>query len=73
MIYAKNRAGLITACRALDRVLIWNHFVVPMWYTPYDRVARWDRFSHPETLPKYSVGFPGVWWWDEEKARKVVT
>ena len=73
VIYAKNRAGLVTACRALDRVLLWNHFVVPMWYVPYERVARWDRFSHPETLPKYAVGFPSVWWWDEEKAQKVAT
>ena len=73
VIFAKNRAGLVAACRALDRVLLWNHFVVPMWYSPNERIARWDRFSHPETLPKYSVGFPSVWWWDEEKAKKVVT
>jgi len=73
VIYAKNRADLVTSCRALDRVLLWNHFVVPMWYTPKERIARWDRFSRPETLPKYSVGFPSVWWWDEEKAQKVAT
>ncbi len=73
VIYAKNRAGLVAACKALDRVLLWNHFVVPMWYIADERVARWNRFSHPETLPKYSVGFPSVWWWDEEKAQKVAT
>jgi len=73
VIYAKDREDLVAATRALDRVLLWNHFVVPMWYVPYERVARWDRFGRPDILPKHAVGFPSVWWWDEEKARKVVT
>ena len=34
------------------------------------RVARWDRFSHPEPLPEYASGFPTIWWWDEAKAAK---
>jgi microcin C transport system substrate-binding protein len=34
-------------------------------------VARWDRFGRPDKLPDYSIGFPGIWWWDEEKAKKV--
>lgn len=71
IIYAKDRQGLITACKALDRVLIWSHYVVPMWFIPYERVARWDRFGRPDKLPDYSVGFPTIWWWDEEKAKKV--
>jgi microcin C transport system substrate-binding protein len=36
-----------------------------------NRVARWDRFSHPEPLPTYSDGFPTLWWWDADKAAKV--
>jgi len=71
IIFAENRKGLIAACKALDRVLIWNHFVVPMWYIPYERTARWDRFGKPDKLPDYSTGFPSIWWWDEERARKV--
>jgi microcin C transport system substrate-binding protein len=71
IIYAPDRARLITACKALDRVLLWHHFVVPMWYIAYERTARWDRFGRPETLPDYSLGFPTIWWWDEEKAKKV--
>ena len=71
IIFAKDRAGLVAACKALDRVLMWNHYVVPMWYIPYERTARWDRFGRPEKLPDYYVGFPTVWWWDEEKAKKV--
>ena len=71
IIFAKDRKGLITACRALDRVLMWNHYVVPMWFIPYERTARWDRFGRPENLPGYNVGFPSIWWWDEAKAKKV--
>ena len=71
VIFAPNRKDLITACKALDRALVWNHYVVPMWYISYDRTARWDRFSRPEKLPDYSSGFPAIWWWDAEKARKV--
>jgi microcin C transport system substrate-binding protein len=71
IIFAENRKGLIAACKVLDRVLIWNHFVVPMWYIPYERTVRWDRFGKPDKLPDYNVGFPSIWWWDEERARKV--
>jgi microcin C transport system substrate-binding protein len=71
IIFAPDRPGLITACKALDRALIWNHYVVPMWYINYERTARWDRFGRPETLPAYSVGFPSIWWWDEARASKV--
>lgn len=71
IIFAGDRKGLIAACKALDRVLIWNHFVVPMWYIPYERTARWDRFGKPDRLPDYSTGFPSIWWWDAERAAKV--
>jgi microcin C transport system substrate-binding protein len=71
VIFSKDRAGLTTACKALDRALIWNHYVVPHWYVPYERTARWDRFGKPDKLPDYSIGFPTIWWWDEEKAAKV--
>ncbi len=68
LILAKSRQDLITATRVLDRVLLWNHFVVPMWHIPYERTARWNRFGRPEKLPDYSTGFPSIWWWDKEKA-----
>jgi microcin C transport system substrate-binding protein len=70
IIYATDRDDLVAATRALDRVLLWNHFVVPQWYYAADRIARWDRFGHPDPLPKYSVGFPTIWWWDAERAAK---
>lgn len=71
IIFAKDRDELVAACRALDRVLLWNHYVVPQWYVPYERTARWDRFGRPDTIPAYSTGFPAIWWWDGAKAASV--
>jgi microcin C transport system substrate-binding protein len=70
VIFAKDRAELVAASRALDRVLLWNHYVVPGWTLAATRMARWDRFSHPDPLPTYSTGFPTIWWYDAAKAAK---
>lgn len=71
VIFAKNRAELEAATRALDRVLLWNHYVVPQWTYGKVRSARWDRFGRPDPLPRYGFsGFPTVWWWDKDKAAK---
>jgi microcin C transport system substrate-binding protein len=71
VIFAKSREDLVAATHALDRVLLWNHYVVPQWTYGKTRTARWDRFSHPAELPKYaSPAFLTVWWWDAEKAAK---
>jgi len=71
IVLAKNRADLEAATRALDRILLWNHYVVPQWYYNKVRTARWDRFGHPDLLPKYGrAAFPTVWWWDAKKAVK---
>jgi microcin C transport system substrate-binding protein len=72
VIFTKDRDDLVAATKALDRVLLWNHYVVPQWTYSYARTARWDRFSRPANMPKYGrAGFPTVWWWDAEKAAKV--
>ncbi len=72
VIFAKDRAELVAATKALDRVLLWNHYVVPQWNYPKVRTARWDRFSHPAELPKYGLsGFPALWWFDADKAAKI--
>ena len=72
LIFATTREDLVAATRALDRVLLWNFYVVPQWSYPFERTARWDRFSHPETMPKYGASaFPTIWWWDAAKAAKV--
>lgn len=71
VIFAKDREELVAATHALDRVMIWNHYVVPMWSIGVSRVARWDRFGKPEKLPEYSIGFPDIWWFDKDRAAKI--
>jgi microcin C transport system substrate-binding protein len=72
IIFAMSRAELVAACRALDRVLLWNHYVVPQFNYNKDRTARWDRYGRPEPMPKYMsmAAFPTIWWWDAERAAK---
>ena len=71
IIRAPDRDELIAATKALDRVLLWNHYLVPGWTLRAVRAARWDRFDHPDPLPEYSIGFPAIWWWDADKAAKI--
>jgi len=72
IIFAKSRDELVAASRALDRVLLWNHYVVPFYYLWKSWTARWDRFDRPPVLPRYAAGgFPTVWWWDAARAAKV--
>jgi microcin C transport system substrate-binding protein len=72
VIFAKDRPTLTAATKALDRVLLWNFYVVPHYTSSTYRYARWDRFAHREPLPKYGVAaFPNLWWWDADKAAKI--
>ena len=72
VIFTRDREDLVAATRALDRVLLWNFYVVPQWTYGKQRTARWDRFGHPETMPKYGASaFPTIWWWDAARAAKV--
>jgi microcin C transport system substrate-binding protein len=72
IIFAKDRAELVAATKAMDRVLLWNHYVVPQYTYNKTRSARWDRFGRPEKLPEYgSSSFPSIWWWDAERAAKI--
>jgi microcin C transport system substrate-binding protein len=72
VIFAKDREGLVAATKALDRVLLWNFYVVPQFTYGFSRYARWDRFSHAEPLPKYGrSGLPALWWYDAEKAARI--
>jgi microcin C transport system substrate-binding protein len=72
VIFAKDRADLVAATKALDRVLLWNFYVVPQFTYSFARYARWDRFSHADPLPKYArSGLPSLWWFDADKAAKI--
>jgi microcin C transport system substrate-binding protein len=70
LVVADDRESQEAITKAIDRVLLANHYVVPSYTLRASRVARWDRFSHPENLPEFSNGFPTIWWWDEAKAER---
>ncbi len=65
---AETRETLITAARALDRVLTWNHYVIPQWYRSFHPLAYWDKFGRPEIKPRFGLGFLSTWWIDPVKA-----
>ncbi len=71
VLQAQSREDLHTAARALDRVLRAGHYWVPHWYKAAHHLAFWDRFSRPETKPKYARGVLDTWWYDAEKASKI--
>jgi microcin C transport system substrate-binding protein len=71
IIMAKDRDELVAATHALDRVLLWNNYVVPQWHTPYDRLAMWDMYRRPAKLPSRSSAFLRVWWYDEAAAKRL--
>jgi microcin C transport system substrate-binding protein len=72
VIFAKDRADLVAATHALDRVLLHHDYVVPQWTYSKVRTARWDRFGRPAEMPKYGLSaFPALWWYDAGKAAKI--
>ena len=60
----------MTATHALDRVLLWNHYVIPNWHLTYWRLAYWDKFARPDVTPPYGLAFDS-WWIDPDKAAKL--
>ncbi len=66
LINAKDREDLITITKALDRVLLWNYYVIPQWHISAYRVLYWDMFNQPNKKPKYSLGFD-TWWIEQSK------
>jgi microcin C transport system substrate-binding protein len=62
IIFAPNRDDQIAATRALDRVLLANHYVIPSYTLRKSRIAYWNRLSRPDELPTYALGFPEIWW-----------
>ncbi|GAH98339.1 unnamed protein product [marine sediment metagenome] len=56
-----DRESLIHRTRALDRVLLWGHYIIPQWHISNYRVAYWDKFATPKIRPKYSLGL-NSWW-----------
>jgi microcin C transport system substrate-binding protein len=74
VVFAKDREELVAATRALDRVLLWNHYVVPQWIYGKVRTVRWDRFAKPDRMPTYGLSaFPTIWWWDAQRATETAS
>lgn len=70
LIEAESREALLNHTRALDRVLLAGHYVVPNFHTTVYRVAYWDKFAHPQQSPRYDLGL-FTWWVDAEKAARL--
>ena len=71
VIAAKSRTELVTATRAIDRVLRARHYWVPHWYKAAHNLAFWDKFSRPKIKPLYGRGVIETWWYDSAKAAKL--
>ena len=64
---ATDRPSLIAAARALDRVLLWGHYMIPQWYKGAHHLVYWNKFDRPALKPRYSRGVFDTWWIDREK------
>ena len=69
VINATDRDSLITATKALDRVLLWKNLVIPQWHISSYRVAYWQQIHRPEKLPKYGLAIDS-WWYKDTASNK---
>lgn len=68
VITAPDRESLVARTRALDRVLLHGHYVIPNWHLETDRILYWDKFSRPSVTPNQGTS-TSYWWFDEAKAQ----
>ncbi len=71
VIAADSRPALVTACRALDRVIRAGRYWIPNWYKASHWIAYWDVFGRPPAQPRYFRGIPDTWWFDAAKAANI--
>jgi microcin C transport system substrate-binding protein len=71
VLNAETREDLIAASHALDRVLYWQFYFIPLRVLEPNRVVLWDKFGRPHRDALNRTAFPDAWWWDEQKARRV--
>lgn len=70
VLAAPDRDAMRAATRALDRVIMWNAYIVPQWYKGEHNLAFWDRFGRPATKPPYHRGVVNSWWYDRARAMR---
>ena len=68
ILQSESRQQLNQRTRALDRVLLWGHYVVPHWHIRADRVLYWDKFGRPAEPVRTGV-MTSRWWFDEARAQ----
>ncbi|SCY60535.1 extracellular solute-binding protein [Desulfoluna spongiiphila] len=66
VIAAPDRKTLVARTRALDRLLLNGYYIIPDGYSDRFRIAYWDRFGRPETLPTHGLSID-AWWVAPEK------
>ncbi|MBF67092.1 MAG: hypothetical protein CMQ29_05285 [Gammaproteobacteria bacterium] len=71
IITAQTAEDLYAATRALDRVISWNFYFIPLGAQPGYRLVYWDRFGEIRADDLNRVPFIDTWWFDEDKARKI--
>jgi microcin C transport system substrate-binding protein len=71
VIGSNSRKELITAVHALDRVLMWNKYMVPQWYKGVHNLAYWNKFERPKVKPKFDLGMLDTWWYSPQKAAMI--
>ena len=70
LISSKSRQELVTYTKVLDRILLFNHYLIPQFHIGHYRVAYWNKISRPNVSPKYDLGFD-FWWYDQQKASNI--
>ena len=73
VIGSRSRPALITSTRALDRVMLWNYYLIPGYWPPGYRYGYWDKFGRPKIQARFRTGFFDTWWIDSEKAGKIAS
>ena len=68
---ASTMPEIVAACRAIDRVLLWGFYTIPLNAVDRPRTVHWDKFGRPEFESRYWPAFPDGWWWDDEKAARI--
>jgi microcin C transport system substrate-binding protein len=70
LIIAPTRESLVARTRALDRVLLWGHYMIPNWHLRKQRILYWDKFSRPEQPARFGTS-TDLWWFDPAKAARL--
>jgi microcin C transport system substrate-binding protein len=74
VVVASNARDFYAATRALDRVLLWQFYVIPSMAQPGFRLVYWDKFGQPENAQRLQrESWLDTWWWDPEKVARVVS